>query len=69
LFKTSLFSGDEDALLTIANRFDLRHSNEKQHTDYDPAFREWVFWWYLATVDLTNRLLAHQSGQPSPAPT
>ena len=28
--------------------FDLRHRDDKQHTDYDPAFRDWVFWWYLA---------------------
>jgi hypothetical protein len=21
---------------------------------------DWVFWWYLATVELTNRLLARQ---------
>jgi hypothetical protein len=59
--KTSLFSDDEGALFQIANRFDLRHRNDKQHTDYDPAFRDWVFWWYLATIELTDRLLARQA--------
>jgi hypothetical protein len=48
-------------------RFDLRHRNDKQHSDYDPAFRDWVFWWYLATVELTNRLLDRQRARPSAA--
>jgi hypothetical protein len=61
LLKTSLFSDDEGALFHIANKFDLRHRNDKQHTDYDPAFRDWVFWWYLATIELTDRLLARQA--------
>jgi hypothetical protein len=60
LLKTALFSDDEGALFHIANRFDLRHSNADQHTDYDPAFFDWVFWWYLATIELTDRLLARQ---------
>ena len=63
LLKASLFSDDEVALFVIANKFDLRHRDEKQHTDYDPAFLDWVFWWYLATVELTDRLLARQGGQ------
>jgi hypothetical protein len=63
LLKASLFSDDEGALFQIANRFDLRHRNDKQHTDYDPAFRDWVFWWYLATIELTDRLLARQAGR------
>ncbi|MEK6443839.1 hypothetical protein [Pseudonocardia sp. T1-2H] len=65
LLKAGLFSADEDALFLIANRFDLRHSNEKQHTDYDPAFHDWVFWWYLATIELTDRLLARQASEES----
>lgn len=60
LLKENLFSDDEGALFQIANKFDLRHRNEKQHADYDPAFRDWVFWWYLATIELTDRLLARQ---------
>lgn len=60
LLKTVLFTDDEGALFQIANKFDLRHRNDKQHADYDPAFRDWVFWWYLATIELTDRLLARQ---------
>lgn len=66
LLQKELFSKDETALFHIANKFDLRHRDDKQHTDYDPAFRDWVFWWYLATVELTDRLLAHQEHQVGP---
>jgi hypothetical protein len=44
LFKANLFSGDEDALFVIANQFGVRHANERQRTDYDPAFLDWTFW-------------------------
>lgn len=60
LLRASLFRDDEGALFQIANRFDLRHGNDQQHPDYDPAFYDWVFWWYLGTVELTDRLLARQ---------
>ncbi|MFD9505009.1 hypothetical protein [Streptomyces sp. NPDC060035] len=49
---------DEGALFEIANRYDLRHRNAGQHGDYDDAFLDWIFWWYLATIELTNRLIA-----------
>ena len=49
---------DEDALFGIANQFDLRHRDARQRRDYDPAFLDWLFWWYLATVELTDRLIA-----------
>lgn len=65
LLKSNLFSDDETQLFHIANRFDLRHRNDKQHTDYDPAFRDWVFWWYLATIELTDRIIERQSIQDS----
>lgn len=58
LIAARLYSKDEDALFAIANNFALRHHNERQRSDYDPAFLDWVFWWYAATVDLTDRLLA-----------
>jgi hypothetical protein len=48
---------DEDALFDIANSFALRHQNSKQQSDYDPVFLDWIFWWYLATVELTHRVL------------
>ena len=69
LLKDSLFTDDERALFQIANRFDLRHRNDKQHTNYDPAFRDWVFWWYLATIELTDRILARQRAHTPATPT
>jgi hypothetical protein len=60
LLKTELFKKDEGALFHIANEFDLRHRKVGQQGDYDPVFLDWVFWWYLATVELTDRLIARQ---------
>ena len=33
--------------------------------DYDPAFLDWVFWWDLATVELTDRILALEDKRAS----
>ncbi|MFJ7205136.1 hypothetical protein ACIQWR_16530 [Streptomyces sp. NPDC098789] len=49
---------DEGALFEIANRFDLRHRRADQRGEYDEAFLDWIFWWYLGTVELTNQLIA-----------
>jgi hypothetical protein len=54
---------DEGALFQLANEFDLRHRDKSQRSDYDPVFLDWVFWWYLATVELTDRLMARQHGE------
>lgn len=29
--------------------------------DHDEAFLDRIFWWYLATVELTNRLIASRT--------
>ena len=60
LLKDELFKKDEGALFHIANEFDVRHRDKSQQSDYDPIFLDWLFWWYLATVELTDRLLARQ---------
>ncbi|WP_432171221.1 hypothetical protein [Streptomyces sp. 1222.5] len=52
---------DEGALFEIANRYDLRHRKANQRGDYDEAFLDWIFWWYLGTVELANRLIASQT--------
>lgn len=60
--ETSLLTGnDESALFNIANNFALRHQDIKQQRDYDPAFLDWIFWWYLATVELTDRIRARNN--------
>jgi hypothetical protein len=60
LLKEQLLKPDEGALFQIANQFQIRHLDARQRADYDPVFLDWVFWWYLATVELTDRLLARQ---------
>jgi hypothetical protein len=68
LLKNELFTKDEGALFQLANEFHLRHDNERQKGNYDPAFLEWTFWWYLATIDLTNRLIdRHEQGKSNAA--
>jgi len=61
LLKAELVSKDEGALFMIANQFAVRHRNEAQKADYDPAFLDWFFWWYLVTIELTDRILARQT--------
>jgi hypothetical protein len=51
---------DISELFHIANRFDIRHHDLKQCSDYDPAYLDWLFYWYLATVELAETLVAKQ---------
>jgi hypothetical protein len=65
LLKAELLTKDEGALFQIANAFAIRHQRANQQGDYDRAFLDWLFWWYLGTVNLTDQLLARQaSGRP-----
>ncbi|WP_331712343.1 hypothetical protein [Streptomyces davaonensis] len=61
LIKEQVGKADEGALFEIANRYNLRHRRADQHGDYDEAFMDWIFWWYLATVELTNQLISARS--------
>ncbi|UUV32342.1 hypothetical protein NQK81_02490 [Amycolatopsis roodepoortensis] len=61
LIRARIGSQDEGALFGIANKFALRHQRRDQQGNYDPVFLDWIFWWYLATVELTDRLLARPS--------
>lgn len=61
LLKDELLKKDEGALFQIANEFAVRHRNAKQRTDYDEAYLEWLFWWYIATFELTDKLLARSA--------
>jgi hypothetical protein len=65
LLKAELMSKDEGALFQIANQFAIRHRRDDQRPDYDAAFLDWVFWWYLATVELTDRILAREEASQS----
>jgi hypothetical protein len=57
---------DEGALFGIANEFAIRHQRRGQRGDYDAVFLDWIFWWYLATIELTDRLLARQGAEQAP---
>ncbi|MFE3874932.1 hypothetical protein ACFXPX_11100 [Kitasatospora sp. NPDC059146] len=61
LIKTHLLSKDEGALFQIANQFGIRHQDAKQQTEYDSElYLEWIFYWYVATINLTNKVAAAQ---------
>jgi hypothetical protein len=45
----------------ISNRLAIRHRRDDKRPDYDPAFLGWLFWWYLATIELTDRILGRQA--------
>ncbi|WSN62866.1 hypothetical protein OG467_00135 [Streptomyces sp. NBC_01361] len=67
LIKDQIGKPDEGAQFEVANRYDLRHRKADQRGDYAEAFLDWIFWWYLATVELTNRLIASRP-LPDPRP-
>lgn len=65
LIKSTLTSNDENDLFNIANNFDLRHHGSNQKGDYDEAFSEWIFQWYLATVTLVrHQITTLEAAQP-----
>ena len=61
LLKDRLLRRDEGALFAIANSFDLRHRNTDQYADYGQEFLDWIFYWYLATVQLFDQVLARRA--------
>ncbi|MFI7195114.1 hypothetical protein ACIBQ0_35755 [Nocardia nova] len=61
----ALNGADAQPLFHIANKFNLRHHKADQHRDYPDYYLDWVFWMYLSTIELTNRIIDDQapSGQ------
>jgi hypothetical protein len=56
---------DEAMLFQIANQFNIRHHNEKQHGDYDNAiWHSWMFYIYLASIQAVLRSLEREKGAP-----
>lgn len=60
LINQQLVSADEKLLFEMANKFDLRHRNPRQNSNYSEEFLDWIFWIYLATVQLTNNFIEAQ---------
>ncbi|MYV69622.1 hypothetical protein GT043_27505 [Streptomyces sp. SID2131] len=67
LIREDLGKPDDGALFEIANRFDLRHRRADQLANYNDSFLDWIFWWYLATIELTNKLI--EAAEPPKAST
>ena len=61
--KKVLTTQDESDLFNIANNFAIRHHNEKQKAKYDkPIWYSWLFYYYLATIHASLRLIARGKG-------
>ncbi|KPM51131.1 hypothetical protein ACG83_37605 [Frankia sp. R43] len=56
---------DRGALFDIANNFHIRHQDAKQKRDYDDFYLDWIFWLYLSTVELMNRVIDDQRAGPT----
>lgn len=56
LVKAEFLSKDEGALFEIMNRFAIRHRDANQKSDYEEQYLDWIFWWFLASVELVDRL-------------
>lgn len=54
-------SSDASDLFQIANKFNIRHRDKAQKSDYGEEFLDWIFWTYLATVRLLDELEAKTS--------
>lgn len=50
----------EKDLFNIANNFHLRHNRVSDKKDYDDLYLDWLFWWYLATVEMVQSIVADQ---------
>lgn len=59
----ALAKSDRGALFEIANNFHIRHQDAKQKRDYDDFYLDWIFWVYLSTVELSNRVIDEQNSQ------
>jgi hypothetical protein len=57
----ALAKSDSGALFDIANKFHVRHQGAKQKRDYDEFCLDWIFWLYLASIELTNRVIDEQT--------
>jgi hypothetical protein len=56
--KTVLNTKDESDLFNVLNNFAIRHSNDKQKTEYDKAtFYSWIFYYLLASIQASIRLI------------
>lgn len=56
--KRHMLSKDDDALFELANKFYVRHFNDKQIKKYDKnIWYSWMFYFYLSTIHTLLRLI------------
>lgn len=56
--KNVITSKDESDIFNLANNFGIRHHSASQKTQYDkPIWYSWMFYYYLATIHATTRLI------------
>ncbi len=66
--KQVLYRRDEADLFDIANNFGIRHHEPKQKTKYDKSiWYDWMFYYYLATIHASVRLVERKEAQTDPA--
>ncbi|MFF0609333.1 hypothetical protein ACFYUD_11735 [Nocardia tengchongensis] len=41
--------------------FHIRHQKADERRDYDEFYLDWIFWVYLAGIELTNRVVEGQA--------
>ncbi len=56
VLQEAMANTDRGALFQIANGFHIRHQRADQKRDYDDFFLDWIFWVYLASIELTDRV-------------
>jgi hypothetical protein len=67
--KTVITRHDENDLFNIANNFGIRHHNDSQKTEYEKAiWYSWIFYYYLATIHATLRLIENHEKQNTSNP-
>ena len=65
LLKENLVKKDEGLIFRLANEFAIRHQDSQQRGDYDPMFLDWMFWTFLSTVELSDRLVSRDQATGS----
>lgn len=62
--KAVISSEDESDLFNIANNYGIRHHKNNQKQDYDKAiWYNWMFYYYLATINACVRLIKKAENQ------
>ncbi len=56
--KKVITNKDTEVLSKIANNFDIRHHDENHKGNYDKSMKDWIFYYYLNTIQMVLKLIA-----------